>query len=301
MKATTMSTPTVHKPKSKPTPSHIPDPQEFISKPSAPQHVVRNATSGGSGRSVLFFIAGLFSALAIVAVLKLVVLPAVWSQEAVASEATVTPTPSVVDTTHSIVDSSMAVSAITPAIEPQVEIIDAARVATEPSAAISSVDEDSIDAYVAQALAMIEEAQVGIATDAPATVNYNALDSLIDAGPIAGPQQMSGSVAAAIAPLPEGGPKWKYNPMDVNKSAHVGSLFNFYIEWNYPEELFNKGILWFEVVSAPDWLQVNHKTGQVTGTPGPGDVGRADVVLRMSDGMHAPDDLSFTLQVLSAQ
>lgn len=158
--------------------------------------------------------------------------------------------------------------------------------------------QNPIDAYVAEALEIVDEAiseskyaaepepssaSLGTPTDGNARYVGNT------------PNASGGQVPAAVAGE---GPKWKYKPMQVNKSARVGEPFKYFTEWNYPEEMFSRGILQFEFVSAPDWLEVNRTSGQISGTPGVDDAGTVEVVVRMSDGTHRPDDVSMMIQVL---
>src|SRR4029077_4081806 len=106
--------------------------------------------------------------------------------------------------------------------------------------------------------------------------------------------QYSASLPAfsvTVTPLADPGPVIKGSP---STSAVVGKQYSF-----QPAANDSYGLrIAFGVINKPSWLTINTVTGQLSGTPGPGDVGTFhNVIESVSDGYKSAALQAFDLTV----
>ncbi len=118
------------------------------------------------------------------------------------------------------------------------------------------------------------------------TVTYRVTDS---AGIAAFP-------ATRLVQVRNQAPSFASNP---GGTAREGSAYNYDVEVQDPES----DALTITAPTLPTWLELTDNgdgTASLSGTPRSGDVGDAEVILEVSDGVNAPVQQTFTISVSAA-
>jgi hypothetical protein len=91
--------------------------------------------------------------------------------------------------------------------------------------------------------------------------------------------------------------KMKVGQSFTHKPGVIASIGDLKCKGGYNAAFWDKEYLSFALVQAPEWLKIDAETGEISGIPGAEDIGKHDVILRVTDSRGAAVERRYVMEV----
>jgi hypothetical protein len=85
----------------------------------------------------------------------------------------------------------------------------------------------------------------------------------------------------------------------THKPGVIASIGDLKSKGGYNAAFWDREYLSFALVQAPEWLKIDVETGEISGTPGTEEIGKHDVILRVTDSRGMVSEREFAVQVVN--